>query len=415
MELAIQFKATLVPLIAAALLVTTFCSPAGAAASKTLVVEAGDTDRAQVPMSVDLPAGVTKATMTCGGKTVACQVTEGKLWFVLEKLDAGKTLTCAVECGAAAPPAAKGVTCRKTDKTIEILIAGQPFTAYHFTNPKPAGQQLRRPYFWPVYGPGQVTMTRPYPLTDEPIPGNVAKDHPHHNSLYVAHGAVNGADNWSISDKAGWIVHKTFECVESGPVMGLFRETLDWTTADKKPVMAEVRTARIFNLPDTHRMLDLELVFQATYGQVKFGDTKEGGLCATRMRPEFRADGKGGGKGKLINSEGQTAAEAWGKKAAWVDASGPVDGRVLGLAMFDHPGNLRHPTTWHARTYGLLTANPFGLKSFTKGKENGDHTLDSGKEMTQRYRIYFHPGDEKAANVAARYADYATPPKATWK
>ena len=402
---------TPVVLLTAALLVTASCA---GAATKTLVVKAGSQARAHVPMSVEVPAGVAKAKMTCGEKAVPCQVADGRLWWILDTLPATKTLTYTVELGASGA-AAKGVELRTSPQMIAITIEGKPFTAYHFTNPKFIGQQLRRPYFFPVYGPGQATMTRPYPLTNEKIPDNVAKDHPHHTSLYVAHGDVNGADNWSISGKAGWIVHKTFDTVVSGPVMGMFRETLNWTTVEKKPVMAEVRTARVYRLPDTHRMLDLELVFQAKYGKVKFGDTKEGGLCAARMRPEFRADGKGGSKGRLVNSEGETAGGAWGKKAAWVDCSGKVDGKTLGFAIFDAPTNLRHPTTWHARTYGLLTANPFGLKHFTKGKQAGDHTLDAGKEMTQRYRIYFHTGDEKAADVAARYADYATPPKATWK
>ena len=41
-----------------------------------------------------------------------------------------------------------------------------------------------------------------------------------------------------------------------------------------------------------------------------------------------------------------------------------AEGRRLsgaGVAIFDHPSNPQHPTTWHARQYGLIAANPFGL------------------------------------------------------
>ena len=180
--------------------------------------------------------------------------------------------------------------------------------------------------------------------------------------------------------------------------------------------MAEVRTVRVYAQPDTHRVLDLEVKFIAKYGDVKFGDTKEGGICSVRSRPEMRDDKKFGEKdGKLINSNGQTGRAAWGKKATWNDVSGTCDGKRVGIALFGTAGNLRHPTTWHARTYGLLTANPFGLRHFTGGKERGDYTLAKGKELVFRYRIYFHLGDEKEGQVAARYADYAEPPKATWK
>ncbi len=401
-------------LVAVPLWLPACTGPAARAAEKALVVEAGNQDRLHVPMAVDLPAGVTRARLIADGRAVPCQVADGRLCFILDRLAAGKTRTYRVTLGEGGPSPG-GVEMKETAKTVEIAIAGKPFTVYHFTNPKPAGHQLRRPYFWPVYGPDQVTMTRPYPLTAEPIPENVAKDHPHHTSLWVAHGDVSGVDNWSISDKAGWIVHREFEAVVSGPVVGWFRERLDWTTADKKPVMAETRTVRVWNLPDDRRLLDLDLAFAAKYGEVEFGDTKEGGLCAVRMRPEFRADGKGGAKGRLVNSEGRTAKAAWGKRAAWVDASGPVGGRTLGVAIFDHPENLRHPTTWHARTYGLLTANPFGLSHFTRKKENGDYTLDEGKTLRQRYRVTFHRGDEREAGVAERWGDFAQPPNAIWK
>jgi len=161
--------------------------------------------------------------------------------------------------------------------------------------------------------------------------------------------------------------------------------------------------------------MDVELTFEATCGKVTFGDTKEGGPLATRMRPEFRSDKKGD-NGILVNSQRQRAAAAWGRKARWVDCSGMVDGKRYGYAMFDAPGNLRHPQTWHARTYGLCAINPFGLRAFTRDKKaNGDWTIEAGQSATLRYRIYFHTGDIKAAAVDARWNDYADPPKASWK
>lgn len=406
----LKLAAVLVP---AGLICLAACSAVPAhAAGRTLLVEAGQNARAYVPMCADLPAGTTRARMTDGSAEVPCQVAEGRLWWVLDKLAAGKSKTYTVELGAGAA-ADKGVALTKGTEKIDIAIDGKPFTSYVFL-PKTVGKAvLRRAYFFPVYGPGQVTMTRPYPMIQKDLPKNCRKDHPHHTSLYVAHGAVNGVDNWSVGGKAGYIVHKAFEVVSGGCVVGVIRETLDWTSLDKKPVMAETRTVRVYRLPDSHRMLDLELTFQAKYGKVVFGDTKEGGLCAARMRPEFKSSG--GNKGRLVNSEGQAGGEAWGKKATWVDCSGLVDGKRVGFAIFDAPGNLRHPTTWHARTYGLLTANPFGLKHFTRGKQKGDYTLEEGKERTWRYRVYFHEGTEKQAKVAEHYADYADSPKATWK
>jgi hypothetical protein len=177
-----------------------------------------------------------------------------------------------------------------------------------------------------------------------------------------------------------------------------------------------MRTIRVYSLPDAARMLDVELTFEAKYGKVTFGDTKEGGPLAVRMRTELQADKKGD-NGILVNSEGKQGEAAWGQKARWVDCSGMVEGKRYGLAMFDAPDNLRHPETWHARTYGLCAVNPFGLHDFPGGKggPSGDWTIEAGKSATLRYRIYFHAGDAKEAGVDARWTDYAEPPTARWK
>ncbi len=386
---------------------------AARAAGGVLVVKAGDRATGHVPMSIALPTGATGASFAGADAKVPHQVSEGRLWWVQAPLAAGATRTYEVTLGKAATQE-QTVRMTRSDKAIDVTIAGKPFTSYVFA-PKASGPHvLRRPMFFPVYGPGQTAMTRPFPMVLKGLPANVATDHPHHTSIYVAHGAVNGVDNWSIGPKAGYSLHKRFERVEGGAVMGMFRESLDWTDVSKKPVMHETRVVRIFAPEVGVRMLDIEITFAARYGPVRFGDTKEGGLCAVRMRPELRADGKGN-KGLLVNSEGHSGKATWGKKAQWVDCSGEVDGKRVGFAIFDSPGNLRHPTTWHARTYGLVTANPFGLSHFTRRKQRGDYTLDEGKRRTWRYRIVFHAGDAKAARIPSRFADYASPPKANWR
>jgi hypothetical protein len=395
-------------------------SAAAAAAARTLVVEAGKHDRVNVPVSVEAPAEAKGATMK-----IPCQLADGRLWFIVENLPAGKSATYQVEFSDTPmridlepPPLGVdgAVNLKKGDKQIDVTIGGKAFTSYVFDYGKAGKVEFRRPYFWPVYGPGQLAMTRPWPMQFENLPKNVTTDHPHHTSIWVAHGDVNKVDNWSVGPKAGWQIHKDFPLLAGGPVVGIIRETLDWTDASKKPNLAETRTIRVYSLPEAGRMLDFELTFEAKYGKATFGDTKEGGPLAVRMRTELQADTKGD-NGILVNSEGQEGEKAWGQKANWVDCSGLVGGKRLGLAMMDAPGNLRHPETWHARTYGLCSVNPFALRDFPGGKggPSGDWTIEAGKSATLRYRIYFHAGDAKQAGVEAKWQDFADPPKATWK
>jgi hypothetical protein len=80
----------------------------------------------------------------------------------------------------------------------------------------------------------------------------------------------------------------------------------------------------------------------------------------------------------------------------------------VGVAILDHPDNPRHPTTWHAREYGLIAANPFGLSFFENSPAGtGDMVIPAGQSITFRYRFIFHEGDTAAAKIAERFEKYA--------
>ena len=122
-----------------------------------------------------------------------------------------------------------------------------------------------------------------------------------------------------------------------------------------------------------------------------------------RSNPSLRLKGPVA-KGKAVNSEGVEGRAVWGKRAAWVSYWAPVEMNVIGFSIFDHPTNPRHPTWWHARDYGLVAANPFGIHNFErKPKGTGDLKIKDGETVTFRYRFLFHAGDVKSAGIAKRY------------
>ena len=125
----------------------------------------------------------------------------------------------------------------------------------------------------------------------------------------------------------------------------------------------------------------------------------------TRDRPE--------GTGKIETADGSVGeAEAWGRRAAWCDYSGPVGEDIVGIAILDHPTNPRFPTHWHVRDYGLMTVNPFGLHDFT-GDTNahlGDLIVPPYESRVFRYRILIHRGDATEGAVRERYHDFVNPP-----
>lgn len=85
---------------------------------------------------------------------------------------------------------------------------------------------------------------------------------------------------------------------------------------------------------------------------------------------------------------------AWPRQGEhWVDYAGVLDGETLGIAIFDHPENPRHPTPWHSRDYGLFAANPFGESEFLREKtRRPGFDLAANETIRFRYRVIIHPG-----------------------
>jgi hypothetical protein len=299
--------------------------------------------------------------------------------------------------------ATNGVEITQTGDRLRIEIRGQLFAEYHYQN-------VSRPFLYPLLGPGNVPMTRHWPMREAP---GEERDHPHHKSFWYAHGDVNDHDFWSESANAGKTVHVEFTEIKSGPEVGVIKSMNQLVAKDGTVVCTDERTLRIHNHTDI-RLFDFEITIHASHGEVKFGDTKEGTLgvrLAETMRLTPNKFNAGKSSGHIVNSEGVRDRETWGKRARWVDYHGPVEGQTLGLAIFDHPQNPRHPTHWHVRDYGLFAVNPFGIHDFEKKPAGtGDLLIPTGGKVTFRYRFYLHRGDEKEAQVTERYQAYAASP-----
>ena len=300
----------------------------------------------------------------------------------------------------AAGRAAEGVNIQPQDGKLRVEVNGQFFTEFVY-------EGASRPYLFPVLMPGELPMTRSWPM--KPDVEGEERDHPHHKSFWYAHGDVNGIDFWSESAKAGQTVQEKLLKVKSGPKAGVIKTANKLVAKDGTVVCTDERTLTIHNRQDD-RIVDFEITIKASHGQVTLGDTKEGTM-ALRLNETMRLTKKDKtrGGGRIVNSEGVRDGDTWGKRAKWVDYYGPVNGQTVGVAIFDHPSNPQHPTWWHVRDYGLFAANPYGVHDFEKkAKGAGNVVIPAGQSLTYRYRFYFHRGDEQQGRVAERFAEYAS-------
>jgi len=287
----------------------------------------------------------------------------------------------------------------KDDQGVTVKLNGEMFTRYLI-------RSGAKPILWPIIGPTGQEMTRGYPM--RAVTQYEKADHVHHRSFWFDHGDVNGISFWAEDGKNGTIVQRRFVQLRDGDQAVISTDN-DWVAPSGEKFCADVRTLT-FNADAEQRWIDFDVTVKAAYGQVTFGDTKEGSF-GMRVAGSMRVERNAGGK--IINSEGQTDKQAWGKRAAWVDYSGPVytkSGKTerVGIAILNHPSSFRYPTYWHVRTYGLFAANPFGLHNFLgSDKVDGSFTLKPGQAFSFYYRVIFHRGGAKDIDLDKAFQTYA--------
>lgn len=249
---------------------------------------------------------------------------------------------------------------------------GAGATVHHSTN--------WRPFVYPLRAAGGVEVTRGYPIVKR---AGESQDHPHHTSMWLAHGDVNGWDFWH--DQSCRIVPVDQPDIVNDDGAVVISMDYRWIAGDQMVVALESRTLR-FAEYEGGMLVDWTSRLQPAEHPILFGDTKEGTM-AIRLAPELRLEGAQA-VGSSLNSEGVRNEKVWGKKARWVAYTGIIEEQPITVAMFDHHENPRHPTWWHARPYGLFAANPFGRRAFEGDTaRSGQWRVEQGNEVILRYRV----------------------------
>ena len=372
----------------------------------TITVEGTDQDLADVPLIVELPAQVSpgryQLTRPDSGANLPGLVYRDQdktyLGFILDQIPAKATTRfgLAIETTPADPLV--GIRLVEQGQRIAVEENGHPWTTY-------VPDDGPKPYFDPLVGPGDVTLTRGWPMRE--IAGE-PRDHPHHRSLWFAHMDVNKSDSWSQVTGHGSILEIARPTVQGGGPVGILRTRDDWLDKSGKKVCEDERLVQFYATKGA-RVFDFAVTLKATDGPVKIGDNKDG-VFGIRLAAPLAVTAKLGGQ--ITNSRGLKDKAAWGQAAEWVDYTGPLASGTMGVAILNEPSSFRFPTTWHVRDYGLFAANPFGWHDFGQAN-SGDYTIPPGESIRLSYRVILHEGTTDSARIAARFQVYAHPPRVT--
>lgn len=280
--------------------------------------------------------------------------------------------------------AADAVVATQIGTRIDITIDGQPFTTLHLA------PEQKKPYFWPILAADGAVLTRPI------VPGE--KEHPHHKGLWISIDEVNHSRHWmereAIINREATILQK------AGDEVRIQLEN-EWLNAEG---VAQLQETTLWTI-GKDRLIKADIHLKPIAPSVTFADTKEGffGLRIAQSMRELQG-------GKILTSNGaKTTKEGWGKPAAWIDYTGPVDGKLYGVTIFDDAANFR-PSRYHVRDYGLFTVSPFGEGSYqndaTKAAPVTLEPAGPHPDLKLRYGLWIHEGAKTAPEIQAQFESF---------
>ncbi len=289
--------------------------------------------------------------------------------------------------GLAANPESAPVQFEKRPEGLAITVGGKPFAIY-----VTADESTTRPFFKDLYAPGDVRISRNRPPRMGEDPTDHATMHP---GLWMAFGDISGADGWRNKDR---VRHAEFvEPPKGGAGRGEFA-VRNLHEKGGKTIAEEVARFTILARPEGNLLL-WDSTFKPAGDAIVFGDQEEMGLGVRMATPLTVKHGSG----QILNSDNlKNEKQLWGKPAAWCAYDGPAkDGNRAGIVLMTHPENFRE-SRFHARDYGLLVANPFGINAFTKGEKSAV-AVKAGQTLRLRFGVLLFQGK---ADYPAAYADY---------
>ena len=303
------------------------------------------------------------------------------------------------------------------ENKVDVFIGEKLFTSFIYPD------SLEKPVLFPVHAANGTIVTRGFPLDTQP---NDPTDHPHHIGMWFTFENVNGLDFWNNSyaipeekkHAYGWI--KTDHILQTtNGTKGILSYHANWTNQSKE-VLLEETTRFEFSGTLNQRIIDRVTTLKASV-HITFTDAKDGLLgirlahalqIPTGKDQEF-TDNKGnvtvvkGGTDKIANgnylsSEGKLGDSVWSTRARWCKVFAKMGKDSVSVTIIDHPLNPNYPTFWHARGYGLFSANPLGEKIFTNGKSAKNLQLKKGESVSFRFRTII---DEGKNTIATKQLD----------
>ncbi len=294
-------------------------------------------------------------------------------------------LMASSSCTSAAEGGAAGLRIARDDSTLSIYDGNRLVLRYRYADVP------MKPYVDELVSPAGVQVLRDSP-----------SDHKHHHGLMYAL-AVDKVDFWAeFNAQYGKELHRSLGDVKAtardGVARAGFVQQLDWVgPASERPLLVERRAIDVLRGADLGATLvQWQCSLQTPSGKdaMVLGGSHYFGLGMRFLTSMdhgghfFNADDK---RGEVVHGDEQLTPTKWCAYTA------KADGRPVTVALFDHPGNLRHP----AKMFTMNT--PFAYLSATMNAWKEPITVKAGHPLNLCYGVALWDGAVDKATVEKLY------------
>jgi hypothetical protein len=383
-----------------------------ASVGQTVVVESGDRDLVDQPVSIALePATADRRSLrlieTTNGKDtpVPSQIESGnptRLWWIMRgQTPARSKRTFRIDAGNAV--AGPEVAVLREDRFVDILIGKSPVLRYNTAHVEPpAGADPkygRSAHIHPVWTPGGAVVTDEFP-----------PDHLHQSGIFLAYTKTEFEGRtpnfWDLLGGTGNVRFKAVKSTTGGPVFGELRvehEHVDLKAPGGKVALVENWTVRAWNVGGSQAgcwIWDITSELNcATSSPLYLKQYHYGGMALRGARAWDPAHCR------FVTSGGKDRLDGNHTRPNWCDLTGSVGEHTAGLTFFTHQGNMRFPEPLRIHpTMPYMVYTPSQL---------GDWEIVPGKPHVSRYRFVVHDGDFSEKTADRLWQDWSEPVVAT--
>jgi hypothetical protein len=281
------------------------------------------------------------------------------------------------------------LTTRDDSVAIHVMDDTEPVLVFRY-------KDTPKPYIHPLHAPGGGVVTVALP-----------HDHLHHRGLWLTWPNVNGINFWEehfAPEQTGYIYHRAFEPAQAPAGEARLVSQQEWRTLSGERLIDGRFGLTVHATRANARLVSIDIALYAPDKPVELGTPPQyhglGYRCARSM------DG-----GRIVNARGDEGPELTnGARAAWCSYAGRLDGIErkdlpargegwVGVTIFDHPTNPRHPTPW------FTMHRPFGFIAPALSFHE-PYVIEQGQTLALRFGVLVQQGPVDPSTLAQAYEDW---------